>query len=246
MIIHVFGSSSAGNCVFVGGHSGHPGVFIDAGINPRIINESEYKATNGHFLITHEHGDHARFASELASKHGCNIYGSEGTLKALGIPGRRSIRVSQSRYLGWDNCRAVPFPVIHYPAAEPVGWIIDIDGERLLYMTDLGQLPNHKFPICDVYFIEANYTPQRLEENIRTGITPDVVAGRTGSGFGHIGINQAIEFIAPRLDHARLVILGHMSKANFDRDEAIKAMPNEMFAMTVFAESGQTYNTIPF
>lgn len=246
MIIHVFGSSSAGNCIYVGGLNGGPGVFIDAGIHPKIINESPYKITNSHVLITHEHGDHAKYASELASRYGCNIYGSDGTLKALDILGRRKITVDQSKYLGWKNFRAIPFPVVHYPAAEPVGWLIDIDGERLLYMTDLGQLPNHKFPKCDVYFIEANYTPKQLDENIRNGTTPALVAGRTGSGFGHIGIEQAIEFITPRLDHAKLVILGHMSKANFNYMEAYNLMPQEMSLITGYAHPGQTYNTIPF
>lgn len=145
-----------------------------------------------------------------------------------------------------NGCTFLPFPVIHYPALNPVGWIVKIGQETCLYMTDVGQLPDIKFPTCRVYFLEANYTPDRLAENICNGRTSRYVAERTASGYGHMGIVQAIEFMSKRAEEPCTFMLGHRSSANFDMNEALDLMPRDLLQKTHFVEPGRTYSTVPF
>jgi len=245
MNIQVFGSSSAGNCVRVFTDY-NPGVYIDAGVNPLNLTIQKAPLANATFLITHEHCDHAHYIKQLSDKHGCMVASTKETLQTLRIGGRHQLPVEPLRQYKRNGVKFTAYPVMHEPAVAPVCWLIEIGGERLLYMTDLGQLPDHQFPECNAYFIEANYTPDRLAQNIYNGITSEYVAGRSVSGFGHIGIEQAIKFMQPRLKHTSLIILGHTSKANFDFDEAIDLMPEEMCHKTHIAEPGMQYKTIPF
>jgi phosphoribosyl 1,2-cyclic phosphodiesterase len=252
MHIQVFGSSSAGNCVRIYTDD-NAGVYLDAGIRPKQILAAGAPLANATILLTHEHGDHAAYAKEISDKYGAMIFTTQETFDQIEqnnqykISGRHKVHVRPAdRTYSRNGCKFIAFPVIHYPAVNPVGWIIKIGSENCLYMTDVGQIPNYQFPKCDVYFIEANYTPDRLAQNIYSSRSAQYVAERTASGFGHIGIMQAIEFMMPRASEPCLFLLGHRSSANFDMDEALDLMPMDILKKTRFVEPGQTYSTIPF
>ena len=63
MKIQIFGSSSAGNCIRVFNDE-CPGVYLDAGVNPATLMAAGAPLANMPFFITHEHGDHAKYAPE--------------------------------------------------------------------------------------------------------------------------------------------------------------------------------------
>jgi phosphoribosyl 1,2-cyclic phosphodiesterase len=229
------------------------GAYIDAGIRPREILAAGAPLANSTFLITHEHGDHSAYAKELSDQYGAMIFSTKETIEQIErqnsykIGGRHKVMVEpQTISYQRNGCLFVPFSVTHYPAINPVGWIVAIGMERCLYMTDIGQLPDLKFPRCDAYFIEANYTPDRLAMNIMNNPKMEYVAGRTTSGFGHIGIIQAIEFMSQRAAEPCIFLLGHRSAANFDIHEALDLMPADLLKKTHFVEPGKTYSTIPF
>ena len=252
MHIQVFGSSSAGNCVRIYTDD-NAGVFIDAGIRPKDILAAGAPLANASFLITHEHGDHSAHIKDLSDKYGCMIFATKETIEQVErthsckIAGRKKVLVEPATITYKRNgCRLLPFPVIHYPAVNPVGWIVGIGQETCLYMTDIGQLPSMNFPRCDAYFIEANYTPDRLALNLYNSQIDPRVADRTTSGFGHIGIVQAIEFMSQRASEPCIFLLGHRSAINFDIDEALDLMPKDLLKKTYFVESGKTYSTMPF
>jgi len=244
MNIAVYGSSSSGNCVRVVSRDGL-GIYIDAGVFPQNLKTAHAPIANATFLITHEHGDHAKYVKPLADRFGCYFAAPEQTLAKFNIAPRRKIVINPGQSICRNGAKIEAFPVVHDNAANPVGYIIEMDGERLLYMTDIGKLPSESdLPQCDIYFIEANYTPKKIRDNILSGKVPQTVAERTISGFGHIGLDQAIRFVEPRAAHATKIIFGHISRQNFDFEEAKTMIPPEIKKKIRYAQAGAIYTTL--
>ena len=243
MKIQIFGSSSAGNCIRVFNDQ-FPGVYLDAGVNPTFIRESGSPLANRPVLVTHEHGDHAKYAKVLADRYNCPIIASKGTLDAIGVDPYHRILVDQIKY-SYDSLWGVKdYPIVHYPAADPRCFVIALGNEKLLYMVDCGQAPDQEMiPDCDIYFVEANYTPERLKNNNEQWAG---VRGRTSSGFGHMSALDAFKFLEHRVGHAKKIILGHVSKNNFDMSEYMKMVPLWFHEKVVFARQGLVINTDPF
>lgn len=247
MKIQVFGSSSAGNCIRVFSE-GCPGVYLDAGVNPSILMAAGAPLANMSFFITHEHGDHARFASELTHRFGALTYATPDAVEAIARrnPGKLTsfIMVVGTRIAPFPDCLVWSAPVIHYPAVDPVCFIVEMAGERLLYLVDCGQLPDQDaIPACDHYFIEANYTPAALARNDNQWVG---VKARVQSGFGHLSVLDTYEFMKPRLHHAKRIIFGHISSNNFDMQEYEQLIPASVRDRITLASPGLFIDTDPF
>lgn len=248
MKIQVFGSSSAGNCVRVYNDI-CPGVYFDAGVNPSLILNSGAPLANMPFFITHEHGDHSKYVADLRKLYAAEIYASAGTLTALSHKSGKKLRfknvcIPEKPNHPCEHCTVFSFPIVHFPAEEPVCFVIEICGERMLFLIDCGQVPDQKsIPLCDFYFIEANFTPAALETNFSQW---SGVKGRTQSGFGHLSVLDAYEFIKPRLGHAKKIVFGHMSASNFDMDEYKRLIPPDVRAKITLARPGTIIDTDPF
>lgn len=254
MKIQIFGSSSAGNCIRVFTDD-YPGVYLDAGVNPAILMAAGAPLSNRPFLITHEHGDHAKYIPDLCGRYGAHIYTRPMISEAIpflqDIKNQRrwhrlsmyeEVCVSAGEF--FDTYLTVtPYPVIHYPASDPVCFVVEINGEKLLYLVDCGQLPDQDMiPECDIYFIEANYTPAALARNDKqwSGIKE-----RVSSGFGHLSVLDAYEFLKSR-SHARKIIFGHISRSNFDLQEYEQLIPAYFREKVTLASAGMQINTDPF
>ena len=80
MNLKVLGSSSSGNCYLI--EVNNEKLILDAGVNFKIVQKELNFNFNGieGVLITHEHMDHLKYASNFAL-YGINIYASAGTFK---------------------------------------------------------------------------------------------------------------------------------------------------------------------
>lgn len=109
--------------------------------------------------------------------------------------------------------RLNPFTTSH-DAADPVGFVLETEGVRLGYATDLGYVaPNVREQLknLDLLLLESNHDLEML----RDGPYPWSVKQRVLSRVGHLSNDATAEFLAEQYDgHARHLILAHLSESN--------------------------------
>lgn len=106
-----------------------------------------------------------------------------------------------------------PFTIPH-DAADPVGFVLDVEGMRIVIATDLGYLaPNVRMHLrrADVLMIESNHDVEML----RDGPYPWVVKQRVLSRVGHLSNEAVSDYLKTEYDGgARYVVLAHISESN--------------------------------
>lgn len=111
------------------------------------------------------------------------------------------------------DIHVTPFTIPH-DAADPVGFVVQAEGMKIVVATDLGYLaPNVRMHLrgADVLMIESNHDVEML----RDGPYPWIVKQRVLSRVGHLSNDSLGEFLASDYDGgARYVILAHISESN--------------------------------
>lgn len=211
MNITPYHSSSAGNLYRV------DDLLLEAGVSIHRIKKclhyrlSEIRAC----LITHDHGDHATAVKGLL-KAGVDCYMSQGTADALGVSGHRLHILEAGKQTRIDEWRVMPFATIH-DAAEPLGFLIAKNEEKLLFLTDTHYSP-WRFRGLTHVMVEAGYDPGILQNNISAGLIHPAVARRTL--HNHMSIDTALGLLrANDLSAVQEVYLLHLSAANSDADQ---------------------------
>jgi phosphoribosyl 1,2-cyclic phosphodiesterase len=106
-----------------------------------------------------------------------------------------------------------PFTIPH-DAADPVGFVFEVEGIRMGMATDLGYMPpNVKMALrrCDVLMLESNHDLEML----RDGPYPWSVKQRVMSRVGHLSNDAAADFLEKNYDgFASYVVLAHLSECN--------------------------------
>jgi phosphoribosyl 1,2-cyclic phosphodiesterase len=103
---------------------------------------------------------------------------------------------------------------IPHDAADPVGFVFEVEGMRLGLATDLGYVPpnvQQRLKGCDVLMIESNHDLEML----RDGPYPWSVKQRVMSRVGHLSNDAASGFLEKNYDgQATYVVLAHLSESN--------------------------------
>lgn len=202
--ISVIGTGSSGNCCKI--TDGETEVTIDIGVEPRECGD--------YILLTHEHGDHAKYVNKYASR-GREIYATKGTFAALDVPNYAQNVIEYSKAFAIGSLKIVPIPVTH-DAAEPCGFYIGNKvGETVFFVSDTGTIEGIN-AVADCYVVEANYDEEALERRLREGTIYEGVYARLKSEFGHLSIRQAIEWVELNAVEGKPIILLHKSKKNAD------------------------------
>jgi phosphoribosyl 1,2-cyclic phosphodiesterase len=109
---------------------------------------------------------------------------------------------------------AVSSFTIPHDAADPVGFVFEVEGIRVGLATDLGYIPpnvQQRLKGCDVLMIESNHDLEML----RDGPYPWSVKQRVMSRVGHLSNDAAAGFLEKNYDGAATyVILAHLSESN--------------------------------
>ena len=154
MKLKVLGSSSKGNCYIFGDDNAC--LIVEAGIPVKTVLQAldfdigKIRAV----LVTHEHGDHAKYVSEWLFR-GVPVYMTGGTAKALGLSGASLKTVKPGEVKNLEPFAARCFDVKH-DAAEPVGFVLSRKGRNILFITDALYL-KYRFKGLNHILIEANY-----------------------------------------------------------------------------------------
>lgn len=239
MKLHVISSSSAGNCCVL--ESAASALVIECGATPETMfarTGIEARKLVG-AIVTHEHGDHAEHIGKYADR-AIDVYASRGTLAACRIDKTHrahALRSKQSVEVGDFIVRA--FDVEH-DAAEPFGYIIEHEEcGQVLFATDTHYIRyNFKPRQLNHILIEANYSPQELEDRIARGAINPSQAARVRTS--HLSIDAACEMVKANETAAlSTVVLLHLSAANSLADAfAAQMRKTARFARVFVADKG--------
>lgn len=235
--IHVFGSSSKGNCIFV--NTGDCKFLLDAGLSVRettksLANINEMVSSLDYIFITHEHIDHIRALEKIVDKYETKIISSHGTLYGLDISEDQKLTMKSDDILHLENI-TVKAKRVNHDAMEPLCFAITNSlGEKLLYLTDCGSARYMHFEDFDVYIIEANYDLEILKRNYETGILHRVQYERATSGMGHLNIEECIEFLENNIGtKTKHIILSHLSPSNSNKQKFKERVEQQLFFFDV-------------
>ena len=218
MKIKVLSSGSKnGNCTWLKTSEG-VNILLDIGITFKKLS----KKTNYEFIhavyVTHEHKDHADLnAIKTLLERGTNVYMTRGTKEALDLPDRYNLIVKE-------------FIPVHHDAAEPVAFCLEVDGEKIYYVTDTGAID---FPIdgATCLILEANHSALRLELSKIEEWRKERVK------HNHLSIEKLIEKLKNTdLTKCREIHLIHVSECNGDGAEFATDLKPVVGDIPVFVE----------
>ena len=237
------GSSSSGNSYIIRG--GETVVILDVGLSGKKIKaglaELELRTCDvDAILVTHEHVDHIKSIRMMAREcRQARIITSEGTYNACDsmkdIDGGRLTFVSGGESLTVGELGIRTFKLSH-DAAEPVGFALEYEDDRLVVVTDTGIVTEEirkEIMRANKIVFESNY-----EENLLLmGPYPYNVKRRILGDFGHlsneIAGNMLSEMVQRQKEEAELlkaprIMLAHISTTNNTAGQARYTMESIM------------------
>ena len=230
-------SSSKGNSVYIG--SRDKGILIDLGCSYKALRQGlalmdvdvgAIKAV----LITHSHTDHVKGLLTMTKSTRIPIYASQESLDYLLhnglVTGTADLHTLNELNGVQFEVEIKAFPTPH-DCAGSVGYVMDFDGEKLGYCTDLGEVTEEvreNLLGCRTVFIEANYEPELLRNNPRY---PVYLKQRIASDHGHLSNQASAGFCAELVKSGTVsLVLGHLSQENNTPRTAFKNV-SERLAM---------------
>lgn len=207
MRIESIGSSSKGNCHYV--DVAGTKILLDAGLSVREIQKELGFITSAidGVLLTHSHKDHSRAIKDLV-RMGVDVYASVETLTEIGIRTHRTHIVKADEWFRLGAVNVLPLEMIH--DVETYGYVVDGNGERLLYITDTQYC---RFNVKGVthLIVECNY----CNELLRAGDANDALKMRIRKSHTSL---QTVEKMLNDMDKSRLqhVYLTHLSDNHSD------------------------------
>jgi len=220
-------SGSNGNCYYIG--TEREAILVDAGISRRQIMKRmkemrlDINKVTAVF-ISHEHSDHIRGLRVLCDMHGIKAYLTRDTLqKAHKNYHPKTAHV----FKAGDTIQLGAFKVHSFAkkhdAIDPTSFRIEIEGQNIGVMTDIGEACQHvktHLAACDIVFLESNYDEQLLEE----GPYPYYLKQRVKSDHGHLSNSQAVDLVEKHgTAKLKTIFLSHISADNNRVEIAEKA-----------------------
>ncbi|MDR5709304.1 MAG: MBL fold metallo-hydrolase [Armatimonadota bacterium] len=214
MRVCVLASGSAANAVLV--ESCSTRVLVDAGLSAQATRRwlarfGIVPARLDAVLLTHEHHDHARGAASVARTMGTVVLANRRTLRACPDLGARHERFTNLQPFRIGDLVVEAIPVSH-DAADPVAFVIEGEGRRMVIATDLGKVDEafvERAVGADMVLLEANYDLRLLA----VSPYPPAVKRRLLGPRGHLS-NDAAARLCVQLHTGRpqRVVLVHLSE----------------------------------
>ncbi len=212
MQLRCLGSSSAGNCYLLENET--ECLVLEAGLPLTKIKEAlgfnVLKIVGA--LITHEHGDHAKFIKNY-DVAGIRCGMSEGTINAFSYKTMCDV-LKVGYWYCFGNFTVTPFMVVH-DAAEPFGYIIrHQEIGTLLFASDTEYI-KHNFRKLQLnhIMIECNYSQKIIDGRVHQGDTVKGLRDRVLQS--HMELETCKSFIeANKTVSLDTVTLLHLSDGN--------------------------------
>lgn len=247
MRLIVLGSSSSGNGYLL--DNGSECLMIECGVPFADVQRSvDYDINRiGGVLISHEHGDHAKYVGQCLSAR-IQVYCSAGTAKALHIADAPQVHtMDECGIYTIGNFKVQPFNVQH-DAAEPFGYLIyHPECGMVLFATDTYYL-HYTFDGLNNILLECNYQQEILEENIASGLVPSILRQRTMQS--HMELTTCCDtLLANDLTKTNNIVLIHLSANNSNATHCQDVIHQATGKAVTIAHKGlviENFNVTPF
>ncbi len=187
MILNVIGSSSAGNGYLLEASDGSQ-LILEVGCPPRAFRKwgkmrtADVKAV----LVSHSHGDHAKYAKDFI-RAGIGVYSTAELSEKHA--GAQSLMAGET--YGYGDFRVTPFEVEH--DVPCFGYLVfHRECGPILFATDCYN-QHQVFKGVRHFLIEANYSDELLLEAIDNGTTPRSAADRIR--LSHLSLEHCAEYL---------------------------------------------------
>ena len=235
MKLIVINSNSAGNAYVL--DSGNEILLLEAGMKMAEVKRAiDYRLKDVvGCVVTHTHGDHAKYATEYA-KFGVNIYGPSdiGEKKKFpfglfhNIPAEKTIKIGNFQVVPFDNFHDVPiygYLIRH----ESMGTMMFSTDSYKIGMTLRGI--NH-------FLIEANYSDEYLKQNVWNGSINKAQADRIM--LSHMSLEYCIKYLqdCEVEKTTKTITLCHLSERNSDAVQFQRTMAGVFGIPTFVARKG--------
>lgn len=207
--VEVLATGSRGNCYLL--TSGETRILLDCGLPyKKTLKLLDFKLPDA-VLVTHEHKDHAHAAKDFLN-HGVDVYMSYGTADALELEKNHRLHfvVDYQKFLPNGIFEFWSFKVQH-DAAEPMNFFIDGKQDKILYLTDLGNVPKFNSLDATKILLEINFAEEELEDS-------EIDEPAKKRIFeNHLSLEKAAEFLtATNLSECKEIYLIHVSERHGD------------------------------
>lgn len=232
----VLASGSGGNTTYL--EHENTVLLIDCGITHRQIvkrladNDLSLDSLTG-ILITHEHGDHIKGLDVLLKRYDIKAYMTEETYQGIHMRVRLNLNPDKIQFITpfepfqINSLTVTPVSISH-DASDAVGYVVEFDQKKLVYVTDIGYLPkrDHElFAGADIYIFESNYDVTMLFTSQR----PFYLKQRIDSVKGHMSNTDSAYNLAQLVrDNTTHIILAHRSR-ECNTDELVLETYQEVF-----------------
>ena len=228
----------AGNCLYV--ESENTKLLIDAGVSLKKI-ETGLETLNvspsslDGILVTHEHSDHIQSLGNLSKKFNLPVYANSETFDAMPkqtdkISAENINKFKVTEKFQIKDIEVNPFSIPH-DAANPCGFNISNNSDKISIATDIGHMTNDILKqLEDSKFIllESNYDTEVLKYSKYPYLLKQRIAGPNGHLSNEIA-SKVINYLLQ--GNLKTAMLGHLSKeSNFPElayqtvvDEIIRA-----------------------
>lgn len=220
MKLTVVNTGSKGNCYIL--YNDREALMLEAGAPFMEVLRAVGPEVCGRIracLVTHEHGDHAKYVKDVLD-HAIPIYATSGTIGALKGKGSRICRPVNLRLKAepqndrtpWEQERIGGFDVLAFKtvhdAASPCGFFIrHADFGNLLFATDTYYVPAFFKDLTNI-LIECNYDTDMLRD--RTDI-PETLKKRIRTN--HQSLDACVSSLLKNdLSRVNMILLIHMSE----------------------------------
>ena len=220
MRVCVLSSGSIGNATVI--ETEETTILIDNGLTLKKLQEL-LKLNNfdenkiEHVFITHEHTDHIKGVGVCARKWKVKIWATEKTIEEMyrkkiikhGIEETMIIEKNIPYEVG--DLKIVPIRISH-DAVDPVGYVINQQEKKLVYVTDSGYLTENTIKYlsnADAYIFETNHNVEMLQMCNR----PWQLKQRILSDVGHLSNEDSAYALSQMVgERTKHIFLAHISQ----------------------------------
>ncbi len=226
MQVSVLASGSKGNVTFI--HTKDLDLLIDLGPTcsyvEKKLEEINISPTSIRaILITHTHSDHTKGLKVFVKKYKPTLFLTEKMYKDLS----QEFLIENYVLIEGDfSIGNVDIKVIKtsHDASDSNGYIVEEDGNSVVYMTDTGFINQKYFEVLknrSVYIMESNHDIEMLLK----GRYPYQLRRRVLSDRGHLSNIDSSNYLARFIgENTKEIILAHLSEENNTKEVALNTI----------------------
>lgn len=223
MKFYILASGSKGNCTIINTNDDKY-IMVDCGLSFLDL-DRKFKSIGinlcniTHFFFTHSHIDHIRCLSNFDAE---KVYSLENTLDL-----QRYSKLLPYKTYNFENFSIVPVRTFH-DAPDSCGYVININDESLVYLTDSGFIPDETIGYIkdkNYYVFESNHDIQMLLKSNR----PPFLKQRICGDYGHLSNDQCVDYLNEIIGNdTHEIILAHLSEECNTEEIALKTITNNL------------------